>query len=453
MKQRILPLVLLGLLFIPYVVAAQQALQNVYVINEGNYGQANASVTTYDVSNGTTVGNAFYKKNKVLLGDVAQSSAVINGDLYILVYGSSKIVVTDKSTLSLVKTINYDTNKEKGPRQMVAVNSSKAYVTNLDSKNISVVDLANNAITSTIPLGSGPEGIVISNGKAYVALSNLGQGDSVAVIDAKTDQMIRKLKVADNPVDVAVDNQGRVWVVCVGNYGYDSKGNYNPSLETFGKIEVIDSSNDSIIKTIDVGGHPGDIALLPSMDRAYYNDGGIVSIDMKTLTTLGDTLVSGAYYSMDVAHDDQTPQLFVADAADYVSSGTIYRYDLTSSMPKRISSFSAGIIPGSFQFLYTGTPLAIEPSDHKPETFTLLQNYPNPFNPTTTIRYHLNGDGQVELNVYSVTGRLVSHLVDEAQTAGEHAIRFDASSLSSGIYFYRLRFDGQIRIRKMVLIK
>ena len=453
MKQRILPLFLFGLLFIPFAVLAQQTLQNVYVINEGNYGQGNASVTTYDVSNGTTVGNAFYKKNKVFLGDVAQSSMVINGNLYILVYGSSKIVVADKSTLSLVKTISYDTNTEKGPRQMVDVNSSKAYVTNLDSKNISVVDVSSNTLTGTIPLGSGPEGIGISNGKAYVALSNLGQGDSVAVVDTKTDQVIKKLKVADNPVDVAVDKQGRVWVVCVGNYGYDTKGNYNPSLETFGKIEVIDSSNDSIIKTIDVGGHPGDIALLSSMDRAYYNDGGIVSIDMKTLTALGDTLVSGAYYSMDVAHDDQTPQLFVADAADYVSSGTIYRYDLTSSMPKGISSFSAGIIPGSFQFLYTGTPLAIEPSDHKPGTFTLLQNYPNPFNPTTTIRYHLNRSGHVALDVYGITGRLVSHLVDETQTAGIHSVRFDASSLSSGIYFYRLRFDGEIRIRKMVLIK
>lgn len=453
MKHRIQSLLFFSLLLISSCAAAQQTLKEVYVINEGDYTQGNASITAFNPSDGSTVSNAFYKQNNMLLGDVAQSAEVINNKLYILVYGSNRIFVTDENTLTLEKTINYDTNKEKGPRQIVDVGNSKAYVTNLDSKNISVIDLSNNTITGTIALGAGPEGVGVSNGKAYVALSDLGQGDSVAVIDTKTDQVTTKLKVGDNPVDVAVDDQGRVWVVCVGNYGYDSKGNYNPNLETFGKIVIIDSSNDTIVKTIDVGGHPGDIALLPSAGKAYYNDNGIVSIDMKTLTAQTDTLVTGTYYAMDVAQDDSKPQLYVADAGDYISAGTVTSYDLTTAMPQKITTFSAGLIPGSFGFIYSGTSLAVEPTGQKPGTFTLSQNYPNPFNPTTTIDYHLDGSGQVELSVYSITGRLVSRLIDERQAAGEHSVRFNASSLSSGIYFYRLRFEGKTRIRKMILIK
>ncbi len=453
MKQRILSLLLLFFVMMFNNGLAQQSLQKVYVVNEGNFGQGSASITAYNMSDGSTSTNAFYKKNGVLLGDVAQSSTIINDKLYILVYGSNRIFVTDKNTLALDKTISYDIGKEKGPRKMIAVNSNKAYVTNLDSKNVSVVDLTNNSVAGSIDLGSGPEDIGISNAKAYVALSDLGQGDSVAVIDTQTDKVIKKLKVGDNPVDVAVDDQGRVWVVCVGNYGYDSQGNYDPRLVSYGKVVVINSIDDTIIKTIDVGGHPGDIALLPSSNRAYYNDGGIVSIDMKTLTALGDTLVSGSYYAMNVSHDDQTSQLFVADPADYVSSGTVTSYDLSTTLPQKVMSFSAGIIPGSFGFVYTGTPLAVQSSTNKPNSFTLLQNYPNPFNPMTTIRYNLSGSGTVVLSVYSITGRLVSRLVDGRQSEGEHSVRFDASLLSSGIYFYRLQFNGYMRIRKMTLMK
>jgi|GEM_PF-2406584 len=455
MKQRILPIIVLFCVSILTNASAQQTLQKVYVVNEGNFGQGNASITAYNLSDGTgtTTTNAFYKKNGLLLGDVAQSSTIINDKIYVLVYGNSRIFVADRNTLALDKTISYDAGKEKGPRQMVAVGSNKAYVTNLDSKNISIIDLTTNGLTGSIKLTSGPEGIAVSNGKAYAALNDLGEGDSLAVIDTQKDKVIKKIKVGDNPVDVAADNQGRVWVVCVGNYGYDSQGNYDPNLVTYGKIVVINSSDDTITKTIDVGGHPGDIALLPSLNRAYYNNGGIVSIDMKNLTALSDTLVKGSYYAMDVARDDQKPQLFVADAADYISSGTVINYDLTTTLPQKVTSFSAGIIPGAFGFVYSGSPLAVEPSTSKPETFALMQNYPNPFNPTTTIRYRLSGSGNVELSVYNITGSLVSKLVDTRQSEGEHSVRFDASKLSSGIYFYWLQFNGQTHIKKMILIK
>ncbi len=453
MKQTILLLFLAGLIIRSVPVQAQQTLKKVYVVNEGNFGQANASITAYNPSDGTVVMNAFYKENGELLGNVAQSSVVIGDRMYTLIYGNSKIFVTDSNTLKLEAAISLDKSNGKGPRQMVAAADGKAYVTNEDSKNVSVIDLSDNEVTKTIPLGSGPEGIGVSNHKAYVALNDLGQGDSVAVIDVESDKVIKKLKVEDNPVDISVDNQGRVWVVCVGNFGYDSQGNYNANLETFGKIVVIDGKDDSIIKTIDVGGHPGDIALMPSMNKAYYNDNGIVSIDMKTLTADGDTLVKGSFYAMDVAHDEQTPQLFVADAADYVSAGSVTRYDLTTKMPTKLAQFSAGIIPGGFQFIYSGSSTPIERTKQEPDEFTLSQNFPNPFNPSTVIRYHLGVSGRVELNIYNITGQLVDRLVSQTQAAGDHLVRFSASRLSSGVYFYRLKAGGKVLVKKMLLMK
>ena len=88
-----------------------------------------------------------------------------------------------------------------------------------------------------------------------------------------------------------------------------------------------------------------------------------------------------------------------------------------------------------------------------PGKFVLFPNYPNPFNPTTTIRYGLPHAAQVRLVVYNILGQRVATLVNRRQKAGYHSVVFDASALSSGIYFYELQAGSFRQIRKMVLMK
>lgn len=88
-----------------------------------------------------------------------------------------------------------------------------------------------------------------------------------------------------------------------------------------------------------------------------------------------------------------------------------------------------------------------------PEAFRLFQNYPNPFNPTTTIDYRLPVSGFVTLRVYDAIGRIVETLVDRVEAAGSHSVTFDASRMSSGVYFCRLNADGHSAVRKMLMIK
>jgi len=88
-----------------------------------------------------------------------------------------------------------------------------------------------------------------------------------------------------------------------------------------------------------------------------------------------------------------------------------------------------------------------------PEEFALEQNYPNPFNPSTMIRYQLKQSGAVSLKVYDVLGREVETLVNEWQSPGWYEVKFGASSLPSGIYFYQLRAAGTVLTKKAMLLK
>ncbi len=85
--------------------------------------------------------------------------------------------------------------------------------------------------------------------------------------------------------------------------------------------------------------------------------------------------------------------------------------------------------------------------------FNLAQNFPNPFNPTTTIPFVIRRAAHVELNVYDVSGRLVKTLLNQRLEPGRYEVSFDARDLASGVYFYRLIFDGKVQTRRMTLMK
>ncbi|MBK8984256.1 MAG: T9SS type A sorting domain-containing protein [Ignavibacteria bacterium] len=88
-----------------------------------------------------------------------------------------------------------------------------------------------------------------------------------------------------------------------------------------------------------------------------------------------------------------------------------------------------------------------------PTEFKLSQNYPNPFNPSTTINYEIPVDGAVSLKIFDMSGKEVMTLVDGVKNAGYYSINFNASNLSSGIYFYKLSANDFTSVKKMMLVK
>ncbi len=96
---------------------------------------------------------------------------------------------------------------------------------------------------------------------------------------------------------------------------------------------------------------------------------------------------------------------------------------------------------------------SVHSPDVQPLDFVLYQNYPNPFNPTTTIQFSVPSPQHVKINIFDVNGKLVSDFYNNTVTAGLHQVEFDASHLSSGVYFYKLTAGEFVQMRKMMLVK
>jgi len=134
----------------------------------------------------------------------------------------------------------------------------------------------------------------------------------------------------------------------------------------------------------------------------------------------------------------------------------IYGYqDLTSGDGCIDINTSSGVITGRpnlciFSNMIVGTG---NPGNNLPAKYSLHQNYPNPFNPVTKISYELPKNGFTVLKVYNLLGREVRTLVNETKNAGRYSVDFNASELSSGVYFYTLRAGDFYETKKMMLVK
>ncbi|MDQ3022585.1 MAG: T9SS type A sorting domain-containing protein [Bacteroidota bacterium] len=138
----------------------------------------------------------------------------------------------------------------------------------------------------------------------------------------------------------------------------------------------------------------------------------------------------------------------------------------TSTAPNSYSYTDRNLASGKYNYRlkqidlngnFTYYELSNEVNVGVPTKFDLSQNYPNPFNPSTKINYDLPFDGKVSVKIFDMAGKEVSTLVNEVKTAGYYTINFNATNLSSGVYFYRISAEanGQnfVSTKKMMLVK
>lgn len=147
----------------------------------------------------------------------------------------------------------------------------------------------------------------------------------------------------------------------------------------------------------------------------------------------------------------------------FQNTGMWYDFFSGDSITVSDVNMSVSLLPGEFKIYTTvklptpeagiATSIFEKDENEMPVDFNLDQNFPNPFNPSTTISFTIPNSSMVNLAVYNSIGELVKVLVNEQMAQGRYTTNFDASDLSSGIYFYRLVSDATVLSKKMILLK
>jgi YVTN family beta-propeller protein len=313
--------------------------QGVYVLNQGNINQNNSTLTYYDYVSKTTVADKYQAANGSKLGDTGNDVGVYGSKMYIVANNSNKVNITDAKTARLTKQINIPQ-----PRFVVFYDKS-AFVTSYNG-TVSVIDTSSLTITKTITVGRNPEQMAISNAKLYVANSggldpNYNFDKTVSVIDLTTLTEIKKITVIDNPVTLAADSYNNIYVLSAGNYADVSAG-----------LTIINASTD-VVRSKPAVSLGYSIPMLAHGDYIYFPtaDNKIAVFNSKTQTLeranfiTDGTAVTTPYA---LAFDSLTGHLFVSDAKDYSSDGSLYAYDATG---KKVYTVTTGINPGKIAFI------------------------------------------------------------------------------------------------------
>lgn len=160
-------------------------------------------------------------------------------------------------------------------------------------------------------------------------------------------------------------------------------------------------------------------------------------------------------YHFQLSLDDQFDNIVIDEAELIDAAYTASNLEEITTYFWRVQAKIAGAESGwsDVWSFTTAVNTSIVGGNEIPDHPFIDQNYPNPFNPTTTINYGMSEAGMVHLSVYNMIGQRVAVLVAEQKNAGHHTVVMDASSLSSGIYFYRFEAGGFNQTRKLTLIK
>ncbi|WP_210466591.1 YncE family protein [Rufibacter roseolus] len=309
----------------------------VFILNEGQFGTPTAEVSFLSPETKTLIPDLFNKVNNRPLGDAAQSITFIGDKAYIAVNNSEKIEVADAYSFASKGVIN----GLKIPRYVAALNNNKAYVTEYvgyafsgytGTGRVSVLDLTTNSVTKTINVGLLPEGVLMYNGKLYVANSG---GNTISVINTTTDAVESTILVGESPKHLVLDANNKIWVLR-GGYG------------TPGALVKIDPANNNAITSygfpLGTSG-PGYLTINGAKNTLYFTYNGSVYTMATTATSAPTTaLIHRDAYGLGI--DPQSNTLYLG-LGGYTSNGWVVRYQPTGTA---IDSFQVRILPNGFSF-------------------------------------------------------------------------------------------------------
>ncbi|NOU61796.1 cadherin-like domain-containing protein [Marinifilum caeruleilacunae] len=324
-----------------------------YILNEGS---SNGSLSMINRNDEVTNNYFSTANNGVALGQYPQSMAVNDDYAFIVVTtasGAGYVEVANKIDFTHNATIDGFSY----PRE-ITLAGDKAYVSNgngqdanyaKENNEIYIIDLNTMTKTGEIAVGAGPEKMVVSNGKLYVANSGGWSNDdnTVSVIDIESDQVLETITVKSCPKDMVVDANGDIWVYCSGVPDYSNWPNVT---YTNSGISVITESTSAVtsydLTNLSTSGIKN-IAINKAKDVVYFMSDAVYAMNISDTALPTIKLIDTTFYGMDV--NPVSDNLWLCEAIDATTPGTVHVYN---SEGAELKSFTVGTMPNSTTFSY-----------------------------------------------------------------------------------------------------
>lgn len=325
----------------PEAVVSQPYESGVFITHEGAFSGGTGTVSFYSRAVGGIKNDIFAAENGgAVIGNILQSMTVVNDNAYLLVNNANRIVITNVKTFKYQDSITAVTM----PRYLLDIDGKKGFVSEWGANGtagaVKVLDYANKRFTKTIPTGKGAERMLkISNSIWVINNGGFDSDSTVAIVDIVTEAVTSKINVGVSPNSLVQDANGDIWVLSGGAWGAAN-----------GKLVKI--SNNAIVSTFNVPQGSGSLVTNVAKNLLYFRGGNAVYQKDLTATPPSvfvdkptPTATFGALYGLGL--DPKTGNLYLADAKNYSSAGTVYVFNASKTLA---DSMKTGIIPSNFWF-------------------------------------------------------------------------------------------------------
>lgn len=318
-----------------------------YVINQGNFGASNSSISFYNPTDDKVTNDVFYTANNIPAGANAQSMTIVGDNAWIVINNSHIVYKADPATLKLKGSIE----GINSPRYFHQVSDTKAYVTKLNSNTIAIVDPSTCKVTGEIEVPGmdatlGSTEMMEQVGK-YVYVNCWSYQNSVIRIDTTTDKVDASLEVGLQPKSMVKDKNNNLWLLTDGSYEGSPVGHEEP------RLVKVTTADFKVAETfvMNLNDYTPSLAINGEGDQLYWicNDVYTMSINDKALPSTALIDCGGNYY-YGLTVDPLTSDIYIADAIDYVQAGRLLRY---TSKGSPINTVNVGICPQGFCWYLT----------------------------------------------------------------------------------------------------
>jgi hypothetical protein len=301
-----------------------------YILNEGNYGRGNGSVSFWHADSNRVFNTLFLTGNNRQPGDIPFTLYKRDNKGYLIVNNSGKIEIVNLSDFKSLKTITGLTS----PRFIVPINNNKGYISSLYSDSIALFCFSEERVISYINIGTSSEQITVIGDYAYIASWSFN--NRIIVVDTGDGSVVKEIIVEYEPESMVTDRDGMLWVLCSG--GFMNQG--TPALI------VIDPVSNSEVRRIlfPENDYPTNLRIDMQGEVLYYLNSGIYMLPITAVDLPAEPFIeqgSGLFYRMEIFYENG--DIFVTDAKDYQRRGSLLRYN---NEGLHIEDYETGIIPG-----------------------------------------------------------------------------------------------------------